>query len=193
MRSNRPRLYDFGSEDPQRPRIRVKRLGPGPHERLAAPHGHRFLELLYFAEAAGRHRVGRTRWDTAPGDVVFVSPGEIHAWGDPRLGRSTPGEIHAWDSDVQDRGGHAWVLQFTADAICPHEESWACVFAFTTSPLLRPFLRSGSEPTVRTRVPEAERPAWETGTRSTRPRAEHLSAAPAGARLLSLDEASSAP
>lgn len=143
-------FYDFDAANVHGPRIRVKRLGRGPNERLASPHGHRFLEFIYFEEGTGHHRVGQSSWETASGDVAFVAPGEVHTW----------------DPAVQEHGGSAWVVQFTADAVGGHEEGWACVFAFATGPLLRPFARSATETSPRARVPEAERPAWEAGVRS---------------------------
>lgn len=140
----RPPFYEFGPDHAHRPRIRVNRLGACLHERHK-PHGHRFLELIYFEATTGWHRVGRTRWETQAGDVAFVAPGEIHAW----------------DPDAPESTGQAWVVQFTPDAVGGDVERWACVFAFAMGPLLRPFTRASTEPSVHVRVPQADRPAWE--------------------------------
>jgi AraC-like DNA-binding protein len=111
--ASQPLLYTFVPIDPDTPRIRVNwvRQNGFLAQHSARVHGHYFSEIIYCEGGGGVHRVGEQQWDTQPGDLFFIAPGEIHDAGNLRSQR--------------------WVLQFTQDAIAPlifksFDNSWYC-------------------------------------------------------------------
>jgi quercetin dioxygenase-like cupin family protein len=56
------------------------------------------LELVYFEEGGGQHRIGDRSWKVSAGDLFLISHGEVH--------------------DVGEIGGaRGWAVEFSADAI----------------------------------------------------------------------------
>jgi AraC-like DNA-binding protein len=69
------------------------------HERaLMGPHGHRFLELVYFERDGEQHSVGASTWEVCEGDLYLILPGEVH--------------------NVREIGeAEGWAVEFAADVV----------------------------------------------------------------------------
>lgn len=136
-----PPIYDLEQEVRGGTRINVERFDRMHDRALAGSHGHRSLELLYFEEGGGTHRVGSRSWEVSAGDLFLISPGEVHDVG-----------------DIGDAWG--WAVEFSADAIGEPSGASALLSCYA-NPLLYPFVRpSGGEWADRFSVPEEARPEW---------------------------------
>jgi AraC family transcriptional activator of pobA len=137
----RPPVFDLEPEVRGTARVNVERFDR-THDRVrAGPHGHRSLELLYFEEGGGRHRIGGRAWGVSAVDLFLISPGEVHDVGG--IGEA--------------RG---WAVEFSADAI-GEPGSDAALLSWYANPLLYPFVRpAGGEQVHRFFVPEADRSEW---------------------------------
>ena len=105
-------------------------------------HGHTFFELVLIQKGAGRRRVGRIEYDTRPGDLFIIPPGEIH--------------------DCAELGSaEGWVLLFTHQALESHAASIAfCWSWLPRHPLFVPFLTLSKEQPGPLRLDAARRETW---------------------------------
>ena len=105
--ARRPHSKVFGFEpDESAPSLHVSRIEPPQAERLIEPHSHQHLELLYFEQAGGLHRVGTDEWETEAGDLVLIAPGEVHRW----------------DPNMLERRPDVWIIEFPQVDRARHRE-----------------------------------------------------------------------
>ena len=50
------------------------------HPDLQFPHRHSFWHLVYFSSGAGSHTIDFERFPVTPGQVYFMTPGQVHSW-----------------------------------------------------------------------------------------------------------------
>lgn len=50
------------------------------HDRACKVHVHEFVELIFIAEGTATHYIDGERYDTEPGDLLFVNYGQTHAF-----------------------------------------------------------------------------------------------------------------
>jgi AraC family transcriptional regulator, transcriptional activator of pobA len=60
----------------------VSRFGEYLSQRdyLLKPHGHSFYHLVFFTKGAGKQSIDFTSFTVKPGQVYFMSPGQVHNW-----------------------------------------------------------------------------------------------------------------
>jgi len=49
---------------------------------LRKPHRHSFYEILFITEGKGTHFIDFEAYDASPGSIFFISPGQIHFYGE---------------------------------------------------------------------------------------------------------------
>ena len=47
---------------------------------LVKPHKHKFYHLVYFTKGSGTHTVDFVNFAVKPGEIYFMSPGQVHSW-----------------------------------------------------------------------------------------------------------------
>lgn len=52
----------------------------GAHKDLFFPHKHSFYHLVYFTEVGGSHSIDFINFPAEPGQIYFMTPGQVHAW-----------------------------------------------------------------------------------------------------------------
>lgn len=50
------------------------------HPNLAAPHRHSFYHIVLFTKGKGYHTIDFEKFKVAPGQIYFMSPGQVHSW-----------------------------------------------------------------------------------------------------------------
>lgn len=50
------------------------------NDNLVFPHRHNFYQLVLFLAGEGDHEIDFKRYDITPGQVYFMSPGQVHSW-----------------------------------------------------------------------------------------------------------------
>ena len=50
------------------------------HKDLFFPHKHSFYHLVYFTEVSGSHSIDFINFPAEPGQIYFMTPGQVHAW-----------------------------------------------------------------------------------------------------------------
>ncbi|MGN6416580.1 MAG: AraC family transcriptional regulator [Pseudobacter sp.] len=50
------------------------------HKDLFFPHKHSFYHLVYFTEVIGSHSIDFINFPAEPGQIYFMTPGQVHAW-----------------------------------------------------------------------------------------------------------------
>jgi len=50
------------------------------HPNLHRPHRHSFYHTLLFTKGSGKHSIDFEFFDVRPGQVYFMSPGQVHSW-----------------------------------------------------------------------------------------------------------------
>lgn len=50
------------------------------HKDLFFPHKHSFYHLVYFTEVSGSHSIDFINFPAQPGQIYFMTPGQVHAW-----------------------------------------------------------------------------------------------------------------
>ncbi|MCO4292680.1 AraC family transcriptional regulator [Solitalea sp. MAHUQ-68] len=50
------------------------------HATLVMPHRHSFYQLMYVSAGSGKYTVDFKTYDAQPGQLFFLSPGQIHSW-----------------------------------------------------------------------------------------------------------------
>lgn len=50
------------------------------HPNLHAAHRHSFYHIVLFTKGSGYHTIDFERFDVKPGQVYFMSPGQVHSW-----------------------------------------------------------------------------------------------------------------
>lgn len=50
------------------------------HKDLFFPHKHSFYHLVYFTEVSGSHSIDFINFPAEPGQLYFMTPGQVHAW-----------------------------------------------------------------------------------------------------------------
>lgn len=50
------------------------------HKDLFFPHKHSFYHLVYFTEVSGSHSIDFINFQAEPGQIYFMTPGQVHAW-----------------------------------------------------------------------------------------------------------------
>ncbi|AFD08469.1 helix-turn-helix domain-containing protein [Solitalea canadensis] len=48
--------------------------------RLVMPHRHSFYQIMYISNGSGKYIVDFTTFEIEPGQIYFLSPGQIHSW-----------------------------------------------------------------------------------------------------------------
>ena len=141
--SRAPLVLDFDAGTPAPLRLAVTRFD-GAHPGVRQPaHSHRFFEVIYVHEGRGVHRTGEVSIEVGAGDVIVLTPGEVH----------DPGGLAGVDG---------YVLLFGARAIDPALSDADIAFALSPPRHLEAlrFLRPGAHGLHPLRVPVPERPAW---------------------------------
>lgn len=111
-----------------------------PRVRVGA-HAHTDLEILYFSQAAGSHRVGSRLWALRGGDIFVVPPGVPH--------------------DLTDMGDvSGWAIEFSPSALVSVSEE--SLLMWRANPLLSAFVASEHRSSAsRITIPDHRRAAWE--------------------------------
>ncbi|MBO9635830.1 MAG: helix-turn-helix domain-containing protein [Chitinophagaceae bacterium] len=50
------------------------------HKDLHFPHKHSFYHLVFFTEGSGSHSIDFINFTVVPGQIYFMTPGQVHAW-----------------------------------------------------------------------------------------------------------------
>lgn len=137
----RPPLYDFAPPDPTVLRIEVQRVNRYHVLLQMGLHAHRFLEVLYFEQGGGWHRLGAKTWEIQSGTLFAIAPNELHD-----------------ASGIAEAEG--WVVLFTADAIKPACPQIGSYLHWLGDPLFLPFLRPTGVQTGCFEIPSADRAIW---------------------------------
>lgn len=141
MVRKRPPMFGLPREAAGGARVNVQWFDREHERALVGPHGHRFLELVYFERDGEQHSVGASTWEVRRGDLYLILPGEVH--------------------NVREIGdAEGWAVEFAADAVgAPGDE--AAFLSWRTNPLLYPFVEFGGGNRVECfSVPEADRAEW---------------------------------
>ena len=94
----RPPVFDLDPEVRRAARVNVERFDRTHARARAGSHSYRSLELIYFEEGGGQHRIGDCSWEVSVGNLFLISLGEVH--------------------DVGEIGGaRGWAVEFSADAM----------------------------------------------------------------------------
>jgi AraC family transcriptional activator of pobA len=59
------------------------------HPNLHTAHRHSFYHIVFFTEGAGYHTIDFQQFVVEPGQIYFMTPGQVHSW-------SFEGEINGW-------------------------------------------------------------------------------------------------
>lgn len=134
-------FFDFTPPDEKALRIEVQRVDRNHILLQMGPHGHRFLEVMYFEKGGGWHRLGTHTKEIEAGDLFAISRGEIHD-----------------ASGIEAAEG--WVVLFTADVLKPSSPQIGSYLHWLSDPLFLPFLRPRGIKTGYFNIPPIERVSW---------------------------------
>jgi AraC family transcriptional regulator, transcriptional activator of pobA len=90
-------LKTFHKEKDQRPGFYIKtfREHKAEHPFVMSPHSHDFYLITLFTKGSGTHTIDFTTYNVKPGNVFFMSPGQMHAW---QLSDETDGYVLFFNS-----------------------------------------------------------------------------------------------
>jgi len=80
------------------------------HPDIQFPHRHSFYHLVLFTKGSGRHTIDFKEYTVQPGQIYFMSPGQVHGWF---FNADVNGYVVHFENDFFDRiASHRFLQQF---------------------------------------------------------------------------------